>query len=78
MCIRDRDEATSALDNETEREIVEEINHFKGKKTMIVIAHRLSTVKDCDRIYELKDGRIIKTSSNEKLTFNLEEANDVR
>jgi ATP-binding cassette, subfamily B, bacterial PglK len=53
------DEATSALDNETEREIVDEIQRLKGQKTMIVIAHRLSTVKNCDRIYKLEKGRIV-------------------
>jgi len=53
------DEATSALDNETESEIVEEISRLKGKKTTIVIAHRLSTVKHCDRIYKLEKGKII-------------------
>ncbi len=53
------DEATSALDNETEREIVREIEQLKGDKTMIVISHRLTTLQHCDRIYELKDGKII-------------------
>ena len=48
------DEATSALDDSTEKEIVEEIKHLKGKITMIVIAHRLSTVQNCDRIYRLE------------------------
>jgi ATP-binding cassette, subfamily B, bacterial PglK len=57
------DEATSALDSETEREIVEEIERLKGKKTMIVIAHRLTTLQHCDRIYELKDGKIIESVS---------------
>ena len=52
------DEATSSLDSETEKEIVSEINHLKGTKTMIVIAHRLSTVQNCDRIYRLENGRI--------------------
>jgi ABC-type multidrug transport system fused ATPase/permease subunit len=54
------DEATSALDNETEREIVEEIRRLKGEKTLIVIAHRLTTVEHCDRIFRLKDGRIVE------------------
>ncbi len=62
------DEATSALDNETENEIVEEIERFKGQKTMIVIAHRLSTVLQCDRIYRLENGCIIEVGSPEKLT----------
>jgi len=57
------DEATSALDNETEREIIYEIEQLKGKKTVIVIAHRLSTVQNCDRIYLLKDGEIVKYGS---------------
>lgn len=52
------DEATSALDNETEREISSAINDLSGKKTLIIIAHRLSTVRRCDRIVYMKDGRI--------------------
>lgn len=54
------DEATSALDHETESEIVEEIRQLKGRKTLIVIAHRLSTVRHCERIYRLVDGRIVE------------------
>ena len=54
------DEATSALDNETEREIVEEIQRLKGQKTMIIIAHRHSTVKHCDKIYRLDRGKIVE------------------
>ncbi len=53
------DWATSTLDDETEREIVAEIRRLKGQITMIVIAHRLSTVQHCDRIYKLEEGRII-------------------
>lgn len=52
------DEATSSLDNETERQITEVIECLRGQKTLIVIAHRLSTVKSCDLIYRIKDGRI--------------------
>ena len=54
------DEATSALDNETEAEIVDEIKHLKGNKTLIVIAHRLSTVKHCDYIYRIDKGKIVE------------------
>jgi ABC-type multidrug transport system fused ATPase/permease subunit len=54
------DESTSALDKETENEIVDEIRRLKGDKTMIVIAHRLSTVADCDRIYRLDSGKIVE------------------
>ena len=65
------DEATSALDNETELEIVEEIKHFKGKKTMIVIAHRLSTVQHCDRAYRLENGKIVESGTPDQvLNFN--------
>jgi len=52
------DEATSALDAETETAIIQAINHLKGSRTIITIAHRLSTVRDCDRIYFMVDGRI--------------------
>jgi len=54
------DEATSSLDPETENEIVQEINLLKGKVTLIVIAHRLSIIKNCDRIIRLDNGRIVK------------------
>ena len=53
------DEATSALDDNTEREIVREINLLKGKFTVIVIAHRLSTLKDCDRIISIENGQLV-------------------
>jgi subfamily B ATP-binding cassette protein MsbA len=55
------DEATSALDSQTERDIQRNIDEFKGKKTVILIAHRLSTVRKCDRIYVLKQGRIVES-----------------
>ena len=61
------DEATSALDNETEQEIVEEIKHFKGEKTIIVIAHRLTTVQHCDRIFRLENGRITEEGTYEEV-----------
>ena len=57
------DEATSALDNETEKRVSEAINQLSGKKTLIMIAHRLSTVKNCDQVYMLEKGRIIKSGS---------------
>lgn len=52
------DEATSALDNETERKITETIQSLQGQMTIIVIAHRLTTVRDCDQFVILSDGRI--------------------
>lgn len=54
------DEATSALDNDTETAIMSAIDCFKGRKTMIIIAHRLRTIENCDIIYEVKDGKIFR------------------
>jgi len=61
------DESTSALDNETEHEIVEEIRQLKGEKTIIVIAHRLTTLQHCDQVYRLENGKIIEYGSYNKI-----------
>ena len=53
------DEATSALDNETEAKIMEEIYRIGRNKTLIIIAHRLSTLHRCDKIYKIEEGRIV-------------------
>lgn len=50
------DEATASLDNETEMAVMESIQSLHGKKTLIIIAHRLTTIQNCDVIYEIKDG----------------------
>lgn len=55
------DEATSSLDNDTETAIMESVNHLHGKKTMIIIAHRLHTIEECDFVYEVSNGKIIKS-----------------
>jgi ATP-binding cassette subfamily C protein len=55
------DEATSALDNESERQIIETIEGLKGEKTVIIIAHRLSTVRHCDKLMFMKEGRVADT-----------------
>ena len=52
------DEATAALDNQTEREVTSAIASLRGTRTLIAIAHRLSTVKDCDRLIYLREGRV--------------------
>lgn len=52
------DEATSALDNETEAAIMESINSLHGRKTMVIIAHRLQTIEGCDMVYRVADGKI--------------------
>ena len=51
------DEATSALDNDTEAAIMESINRLHGRKTLIIIAHRLQTIEKCDIVYRVEDGR---------------------
>ena len=61
------DEATSALDNQTEAEVMQAIQNLKKGRTLIMIAHRLSTVKDCDRLYFLEDGTITDAGCYEKL-----------
>lgn len=59
------DEATAALDNETENEVMKAIEALQGYKTLIVVAHRLTTVKKCDEIYEVRGKKIIKRDRNE-------------
>ncbi len=54
------DEATSALDNETEEAVMEAIDALAGAMTLIIIAHRVTTLKNCDRIYEIVDGKAIE------------------
>lgn len=55
------DEATSALDNDTESAIIRSINNMHGRKTIIIIAHRMTTIENCDIVYRVEDGAIIKT-----------------
>ena len=54
------DEATSALDNQTEDNIMKTINSLKGEITIIIIAHRVRTLKDCDRVIEIEGGKILE------------------
>ena len=61
------DEATSALDNETEREITQAVERLHGQKTILIIAHRLSTVRGCDRVVVMKAGRILDSGRFEEL-----------
>ncbi|MGK7897467.1 MAG: ATP-binding cassette domain-containing protein, partial [Xenococcus sp. (in: cyanobacteria)] len=61
------DEATSALDNATEKEVMASINSLSGKFTIIMIAHRLSTVKQCDVIMELNQGKVVAKGSYQDL-----------
>lgn len=61
------DEATSSLDVETEHEITQMLTSLKGNKTIIVIAHRLCTLKECDKLIYLKDGAIVDIGTFEEL-----------
>ncbi len=54
------DEATSALDNETEAAIMESINRLHGRKTLIIIAHRLQTIEKCDMVYRVENGKVAR------------------
>lgn len=69
------DEATSSLDNLTEKYVIEAIERLRGDRTIIMIAHRLSTVKNCDTIYMMKEGQVV-----DKGTYNelLEHSADFR
>jgi ATP-binding cassette subfamily B protein len=53
------DEATSALDNETEAKIMEEIYRISTNRTLIIIAHRLSTLDGCEKIYRIENGELV-------------------
>lgn len=61
------DEATSALDNETETAVMESIDALQGSKTLIIVAHRLTTIRNCDVIYEIKDGMAVRRNKEEVL-----------
>lgn len=61
------DEATAALDNETETAVMESIDALQGKITLIIVAHRLTTIRNCDKVYEIKDGKAILRDKDEVL-----------
>lgn len=61
------DEATSALDSETETAVMEAIDSLHGTRTMIIIAHRLTTIKKCDAIYEVSNQTVVKKNKEEIL-----------
>ena len=56
------DEATSALDNDTEKEVMKAIDSLMTKKTIIIIAHRLTTIKNCDVIFKVENGKIFRAN----------------
>lgn len=69
------DEATSALDNKTEKDITDAIAELSGQKTIIIIAHRLSSVRHCDRLIFMKAGRIVDIGSHGELTKRCDDYN---
>lgn len=64
------DEATSALDTDTERGVMQAVTALRGSKTILVVAHRHSTVEDCDRLYRLHDGRIVEEGTPTSMISN--------
>lgn len=62
------DEATAALDNETETAVMESIDALQGQITMIIVAHRLTTIKNCDKIYEIREGKAVEREKAEVLS----------
>ena len=61
------DEATSALDNDSEKVVQRALDNLAGEKTVIAVAHRLSTIQTDDRIYLLQEGRLIESGNHEQL-----------
>jgi ABC-type multidrug transport system fused ATPase/permease subunit len=57
------DEASSSLDTATEREVMQAVRALQGSKTILIVAHRLSTVEHCDRLYRLEQGRVVATGT---------------
>jgi ABC-type bacteriocin/lantibiotic exporter with double-glycine peptidase domain len=67
------DEATSSLDMKTEEEIVNQMQKFKGEKTVITIAHRISSLKYCDCLYKLEKGKISGSYTYDEFLLTLED-----
>ncbi len=63
------DEATAALDNETESLVSDAVKALGGEKTLIIIAHRLTTIKHCDRVYQIDSGKIISTGTYDSVVI---------
>ena len=64
------DEATSALDGETEEAVMQSIDALQGHITLIIVAHRLTTIRNCDKIYEIKDGKAVLKEKKEIFQAN--------
>jgi ABC-type multidrug transport system fused ATPase/permease subunit len=66
------DEATSALDSATEKDVMEAVAALRGDKTIVMVAHRLSTLMQCDRLYRLDHGRLVETLSPAELAHRVD------
>lgn len=64
------DEATASLDNRTEKAFSSSIKHLSGQKTIVIVAHRLTTVKNCDIIYVIKEGQLVSSGTYDDLEKN--------
>jgi ATP-binding cassette subfamily C protein len=62
------DEATSALDIATEAELMKSVSILKGFKTILIVSHRFATVQDCDRIYFIEKGKIVRSCTPSELS----------
>jgi ABC-type multidrug transport system fused ATPase/permease subunit len=69
------DEATSALDDATEREIVESFSEIAVDHTLVVVAHRTSTLRDCNRLIQVEDGRIVQEGTFAEVVGSLSPTN---
>lgn len=65
------DEATSALDTATERDVMRAVTALQGSKTVLIVAHRTSTVEHCDRLYRLVQGKVVETGSPESVLMRV-------
>ena len=61
------DEATSSLDVVTEKQIMDSINKLKNKLTIIIVTHRHTTIKNCDKVFLLKEGKVLDSGNLEEL-----------
>ncbi len=60
------DEATSSLDTKTEKDVIDAVIALKGKKTILMVTHRLSTIKHCDKVYRLERGHLVANKNLKK------------
>ena len=67
------DEATSALDNATQSDVTRAIEKMRGGRTVIIVAHRLSTVMNCERLFFISEGRVLASGTHQELLAGCEE-----